>query len=199
MYRRLDVMSIRLEGFGLTHLTQEDVGLRTLTGTLDIDAMRVLASVLEPVSFHERYEGQHTSQLTPLDHLVDAVRPDPPSKHGMEVLVRNFLANPTRHDVERHQLEDTFASWIAAAPKVQQQIAASPLLAEDATVRAEQFAQLANIGSEAVAHLATGNAATAGWKQNSLAAIDAAQKPSGLVRFTVLDPLRQLVNAVQEK
>lgn len=199
MYRRLHVMSVRLEAVGLTHLSHEGVGLRALAGTQDIDAMRVFASVLEPVSFDQRYAGQHTSQLTPLDRLVDAVRPDPPSRHGVELLVRTYLANPTQHDVERHQLEDLFANWTAAAPKVRQQVAASPRLAGDATTRAQQFTQLASIGSEAIAHLASGSAASAGWKQSSLAAIDAAQKPSGLVRFTVLGPLRDLVNIVQEK
>jgi hexosaminidase len=197
MYRRLDVMSVRLEAFGLTHLTQEDVGLRALTGSTNIDAMRVFASVLEPVSFHERYEGQHTSQLTPLDRLVDAVRPDPPSRHEMEVLVQAFIENPSQHDAERHRLQDIFAVWTAAAPKVQKQVSASPLLAADATERTQQFAQLADIGSQAVAHLAGAGSAPAGWKQSSLAALDAAQKPQGLVRFTVLDPLRALVNAVQ--
>jgi len=197
MYRRLDVMSVRLEAFGLTHLTHEDVGLRALTGSMDIDALRVFASVLEPVSFHERYEGQHTSQLTPLDRLVDAVRPDPPSWHEMEVLVRAFLENPSQHEAERRRLQDIFADWEAAAPKVQQQVAASPLLAADATERAQQFVQLADIGSQAITHVAGGSATPAGWKQGSLSALDTAQKPQGLVRFTVLVQLRELVNAVQ--
>ena len=158
--------------------------------------MLLFASVLEPVSFHDRYEGQHTSQLTPLDRLVDAVRPDPPSQHEMEVLVRAFLENPSQHEAERRRLQEIFASWEAAAPKVQQQVAASPLLAADATERAQQFAQLADIGSQALASL-TGSGVAAGWKQSSLAAIDAAQKPQGLVRFTVLGPLHDLVNAAQ--
>jgi hexosaminidase len=196
MYRRLDVVSVRLEAFGLTHLTQEDVGLRALVGSMDIDAMRVFASVLQPVSFGERYEGQHTSQLTPLDHLVDAVRPDPPSRYRIQVLVNAFLENPAQHEKERHELEDMISSWIAAAPKVQQQVAASPLL-EDATARAQQFSALADIASQAVAHLASGSAAPAGWKQSSLATVDAAQKPQALVRFTFIEPLRKLVNAVQ--
>jgi len=196
MYRRLDVMSVRLEAFGLTHLTQEDTGLRALVGSTDIDAMRVFASVLEPVSFGERYNQQHTSQLTPLDHLVDAVRPDPPSRYRMEVLVNAFLENPAQHEKERHELENIISSWTAAAPKVQQKVAASPLLA-DATVRAQQFAALTDIASQAVGYIAGGNAAPAGWKQNSLAALDASQKPQAIVRFTMIEPLKKLVNAVQ--
>src|SRR5579885_3475861 len=109
MHRRLDVMSVRLEAFGLTHLTHEDVALRALTGSMDIDAMRVFASALQPVSFGERYEGQHTSQLTPLDRLVDAVRPDPPLRHEMEVLVRAYIENPSQHAAEKQRLADIFA------------------------------------------------------------------------------------------
>ncbi|HVW76746.1 MAG TPA: beta-N-acetylhexosaminidase [Alloacidobacterium sp.] len=197
MYRRLDVMSVRLEAFGLTHLTHQDAGLRALANSPNIDALRIFASVLQPVSFGRRYQGQHTSQLTPLNHLVDAVNPDPPSRYELEVLVRKFLESPSQHEAERYQLESAFAAWTAAAPAVQQQVAASPLLAEDATARAQQFAQLAQIGSEAVAHLAGGSAAPADWKQNSLAALDAAQKPQGLVLFAVIDPIRKLVEAVQ--
>ena len=199
MYRRLNVMSVRLEAFGLTHLTQEDVGLRALTGSTDIDAMRVFASILQPVSFGERYQGQHTSQLTPLDRLVDAVRPDPPSRHDMEVLVRAFLENPSQHVSEKNSLGDIFAIWTAAAPKVQQQVAASPILAADATERAQQFEQLANIGTQALTHLATGSSASPEWKKSSQAALDVAQKPQGLIRFTVIDSLRELVNAIPEK
>ncbi|HEX3435408.1 MAG TPA: beta-N-acetylhexosaminidase [Pseudacidobacterium sp.] len=198
MYRRLDVMSVRLEAFGLTHLTQGDVGLRALAGTTDIDALRVFASALEPVSFSDRYDGQHTSQLTPLNRLVDAVRPDPPSKHRIDLLVRQFLQNPSQHEGEQ-QLSQIFTGWRAVSPKVQRQVAASPLLAQDATVRAQQFPQLAKIGSEAVSYLSGEGSAPADWKQNSLAAIEAAQQHSGLVRFTFLAPLQQLVNAVQEK
>jgi hexosaminidase len=197
MYRRLDAMSVRLEAFGLTHLMHEDVALRALTGSLDIDAMRIFASALEPVSFHERYEGQHTSQLTPLDRLVDAVRPDPPSRHEMEVLVRAYLENPSQHAAEKQRLIDIFAALTAAAPKIQQQVAASPILAADVTERAQQFAQLAAIGTQAIASLSGGSAAPAGSKQSSLAAIEAAKKPQGLVRFTFLDPLQKLVEATQ--
>jgi hexosaminidase len=81
MYRRLEPISIVLEGFGLTHLQSGDAGLRELAGTEQIDALRTFASAMEPVTFGERYQAQHTDQLTALDRFVDAVRPDPPSRH----------------------------------------------------------------------------------------------------------------------
>ncbi|MBW4026662.1 MAG: family 20 glycosylhydrolase [Acidobacteria bacterium] len=198
MYRRLWVESIQLESLGLTHLTQQDAGLRELADSENIAGLHLLASVLEPVSFGERYHGQHTSQLTPLDRLVDAVRPDPPSRHTMNLLVRDFLKNPAGMVNEREQLNATFQQWLAATPELQRQMTRSPLLAE-AQQRAQQLPGLATTGMEAVGYLSNGTKAPAGWKQGKLAILADAKKPDALVRFTVLDALTSLVNAVQEQ
>jgi hypothetical protein len=40
--------------------------------------------------------------------------------------------------------------------------------------------------------------AVAGWKAATLAVLDEAEKPQALLRFSVIKPLRDLVNAVQE-
>jgi hexosaminidase len=197
MYRRLAVESIRLEALGLTHLSHEGSALRELAGTENIDALRVFSSVLEPVSFSERYQGQHTSQLTPLDNLVDAVRPDPPSRHDTNRLTHQFLRAPTASEEARTLLEKNFQSWIIAAPAIEAQLAASPLLAL-AEPRAQQLPGLATAGVEALNYLSKGIKAPAGWKQRNLALIDAAKKPQALVRFTFLSPLEELVNAVAE-
>jgi len=192
MYRRLWVQSLRLEGVGLTHLSAEDVGLRQLSGTAQIEPLRVLASVLQPVGFDERYEMQHTSQLTPMNHLIDAVRPDPPSRHGVQLLVREYLAN---HNADaRAELAAAFESWIAAGPKAQALMAAAPLL-QDPAPRAQQLADLGTAGLEALQYLEKHEAAPAGWARAKLAVIEEAGKPVGLVRFTVLEPLGDLVKA----
>ena len=198
MYRRLHVESIRLEAVGLMQLTQEDAGLRELAGTQNIGALRIFASVLEPVSFGARYQGQHTSQLTPLSRLVDAVRPDPLSRHRMNLLVQRFLAQPEARSQERDELAAAFQSWIAAIPEVESEMAVSPLLAE-ARPRAQQLPELGFAGLEAMTYLTSGNKAPADWKQSELAVIDAAETQQALVHFTFLPALRQLVNAVQEE
>ncbi|MGA9244533.1 MAG: family 20 glycosylhydrolase [Silvibacterium sp.] len=192
MYRRLWVQSLRLEGVGLTQLSAEGVGLRQLSGTAQIEPLRVLASVLQPVGFDQRYEMQHTSQLTPMNHLIDAVRPDPPSRHGMQVLVREYLAN---HDADsRAELVAMFEGWIAAGPKAQALMVAAPLL-QDPEPRAQQLADLGTAGLEALQYLEKHEAAPSGWAQAKLVVIDQAAKPVGLVRFTVLGPLGDLVKA----
>ena len=195
IYRRLAIESIRLEALGLTHLSHQGRALRELAGTEDIEPLRIFSSAIEPVSFSDRYEQQHTSQLTPLDNLVDAVRPDPPSRHQINRLTHQFLSDPRSHQAARETLEKIFQTWIAAAPAIQAQLAASPLLAA-ALPRAQQLPQLAAAGSQALSYLAGGAKAPAGWKQRTLALIETAKQPGALVRFTFLPPLEELVNAV---
>jgi hexosaminidase len=193
MYRRLRVESLRLEALGLSHLSAEDLGLRQLAGTAAIGPLRTLASVLEPVRWQEQGELQHTTQLTPMDHLVDALPPDPPSRHDMQVLVREYLA---KRDAEtRARLEEIFAAWIAAGPEAQKMMAASPLMMHEAP-RAQQVVELGTMGQQALSYLDKQAAPPPGWTQTKLALIDEDEKPVGLVRFTMLQPLRDLVKAV---
>jgi len=197
MYRRLDKVSVQLEGLGLHHLTQEDASLRELAGTQEIEQLRRFASVLEPVSFGERYQQQHTSQLTVLDRFVDAVRPDPPSRHEIDLLTRKFLLAPQEDKTDQQALNRWFETMIASVPAVQQQMQSSPRLTE-VKLRAEQLPELAKAGVDAVNYLSAGTKAPTGWKQSKLALIDAAMKPAGIVRFTFIDSLKSLIAAVQE-
>ena len=105
MYRRLWVESVRIEAqAGTTHLSHEGSALRELAGTEKIDALTTFANYNEPVTFGERYRGQHTSAYTSLDLLVDAVRPDPPSRHEMNLLAQQLLKQPKGASPARAEL-----------------------------------------------------------------------------------------------
>ena len=197
MYRRLDAVTIDLEALGLRHLAQQEIGLRQLAETRDIDALRTFASVLEPVSFSDRYHQQKTSQLTALDRLVDALRPDAPSGREFRQLTQAFLKNPRSDTPDRQRLLARLNQISAALPQVQKQISVAPRLAEVAP-RATELAALTKAASEAVEYLSTGTRAPAGWKSASAASLTAAGQPSAIVRFTMLDSFAQLFAAVQE-
>jgi hexosaminidase len=194
MYRRLRVESLRLEALGLSHISTEDAGLRRLVGTAEIRPLQVLTNVLEPVTWEQQGELQHTTQLTPLDDFVDTLTPDPPSRHEMQVLIRDYLRN--RDPESRAKLDAIFAAWIATGPQAQALMAASPLL-RDAEPRAQQIVELGTTGQQALAYLDKHEAAPSGWAQTQLTLIDQAEKPVGLVRFTMLQPMKDLVKAVQ--
>jgi hexosaminidase len=197
MYRRLDATSLQLQGLGLRHLSQEDVGLRELAGTPHIDELRAFASAFEPVPFHDRYHEQRTSQLTALNRFVDAVRPDPPSRYEVKRLTRNFIKDPHGDTADGDALSRWFKTVGASVPAVEKMMMKSPRLVE-LRVRAGQLTGLAQTGREAVGFLALGTKAPAGWKKRALEQIEVAKKPTDLVRFTFLEPLSSLVNAVEE-
>lgn len=200
MYRRLNVESLRLEALGLTQISQEDASLRTLAGTRKIDPLKVLATTLEPVDFSVRGAWSHQNHVTtktPLDHIVDALPPDPPFRHQFELLVEAYLKAPRQQSPQAAQLHSLFEQWIAAEPGILDLMANSPRLAQ-AQPRVPQLAELGKIGIESLSYLSAGKPAPAGWRAAQLSTIQTAEAPVALTRFDVLDPLRGLVNAVQE-
>ncbi len=200
MYRRLKPVSVELETLGTQQLTSDDRGLRGLVGSENIGALRTFARAFEPASFSDRYKQQHTSQLTPLTSFVDAVRPDPPIRHELELATKALLAGPQAQSGPamegRQRLLAYFIEEEASVPEVQREMRDAPRLAAMQT-RAGQLTQLTAIGKQTVNYLSAGQAAPSGWKQSSLEAIEAARQPSAIVRFVFLETLMELVNAVK--
>lgn len=52
-----------------------------------------------------------------MDHLVDALPPDLPSHHEVQVLIREYLAD--RDPETRAKLGAIFEDWITAGPQAQ--------------------------------------------------------------------------------
>jgi len=199
MYRRLWVESLRIEQLGLTQISQEDASLRALAGNQQIDALQMLAAVLEPVDFDTRAswsESHGITTLSPHDRLVDALPPDPQSRHDFADLVSTYLQDPAARPDQQAALMSMFRSWTASEPELLQLMSGSPLL-DQAVPRAEQLTELGTLGTEAVAFLSSGVPAPAGWKAQKQAILDDAAQPVALVQFTVLKPLRDLVNEVK--
>jgi hexosaminidase len=197
MYRRLEPTSIELEGVGLTHLQSGDALLRELAGTEQTETLRTFASVLEPVSFSVRSRTQHTDQATPLDGLVDAVRPDPPSRYWFEATMSRYLADPLHDEADRSALSAWFTKLSQSVPAVRKQMLRSPRLAQ-ASSRADQLLQLTTMGQEALQYTARTQKAPAGWRSAQMGLLQQALQPDALVRFTFLPSLKELIQAVPE-
>lgn len=220
MYRRLRINSLKLEDVGLTHISGPEVLRRSLLLERHPEALNVLASVLEPVSFHERYGGQHTNGLTTLDRLVDAVVADPPSRQeiagDVDALAGNVtvppVANPKQQpnlsgdvpsgvmpsrEVALGRLRQRFLSWQAAGPQLLDDVQETPRLS-DVAVRAEQLGELSQVGLSALTYLQTNTAPPAGWLAQQTSILDGAEQPSALVRFTFLHSMRKLVLAATQ-
>ena len=196
MYRRLNLASLELEDVGLTHIAGPQKLRRNLLGSLNPEPLDLLASVTEPVSFHERYQGQHTDRLTSLDRLVDAVVPDPPLRQEIAREVDEIVNPSQAGNAERAKVElrKRFIQWQQAAPELGVWARRSARLS-DTEIRARQLGALGQVGLESLAYLETHTVPTSAWKDNQMATITDAEKPSALVRFVFLPALRKLVQA----
>ena len=129
---------------------------------------------------------------------MDAVRPDPPIRHELELAAQRLLADPTSHSASieeaRKTLDGFFAQEAMATPEVLKAMDDAPRL-QPMQLRAEQLQDLARIGREAVRYLSSGTPAPEHWRTDSLARIEEARKPSAIVRFQFLPALTQLVSA----
>ena len=197
MYRRLDTESTRLEGLGLTHRSHEEAALRELAHTEDIDALRLFASLLQPVSFSDRYQQQRTDQLTPLTNLIDAIRPDPVSRHSFDRWTHQVLNSGPESAQARAELVTSFNRWLASAPAIAAQLNTDPRL-QLASPLAKQLPLLATAGLDSLRFLSSASNAPVGWKEHQLSLIAGAQSKPAMVRFTFLAPLEQLIRAVPD-
>jgi hexosaminidase len=200
MYRRLPRISIELELAGLKHMTGPALMRRSISGEVNPTALTTLAAVLEPVSFGERSDTQHTDSHTPLDRLVDTVVPDPPSRFEIAQDVDAVVNKTADSTAAEARLTRRFMEWQEIAPSLAAEMQQNPRMS-DAAVRATQLGELGQIGLQALLNLDPNNSAYGGPKlrsstpESQLAAIADAQKPAALVRFTFLDSLKKLVQA----
>jgi hexosaminidase len=196
MYRRLPKVSIELEQAGLKHITGPAMMRRSISGQVNPTALSTLAAVLEPVSFGERSETQHTDGHTPLDRLVDTVVPDPPSRFEIAQDVDAVVNKTSDSTAAEARLTRRFMEWQEIAPTLAAQMQQNPRMS-DAAIRAQQLGELGHLGLQTLSQLNPNNPALHGTAlgQARTTAIDDAAKPAALVRFTFLDSLRKLVTA----
>jgi hexosaminidase len=197
MYRRLGVVSVRLEELGLTHRTYEGKMLRRLAAGAETAPLEVLVSVVAPVQQYNRGQQHPTTQLSALTSLVDAARADPDEARQVRSLVDELLSDAPRFQAQRELLAHTFTVWRDARPALELTFERSPILQEAAPLPAD-LAALGTIGLEALTHLSTGAPPPAGWLETKLARLDEAARPKAAVEFAVLPAVRQLVVAANE-
>ncbi len=200
MYQRLAVTNLRLAevGLGQNEHTARMLHLEVGNGP-DFQTMMSLLALSQPVTFGQRHRLQvGMTQQTPLTRLIDAARPDPPSRWGSLTMIERFVADSGRTAVLRDSLRQTFTAWQALAPEVHAVAVRKPL-ARDGVPAADALARVAGVGTAALDRMAGTVAATRGWQDSARAVLDSANGPQGLLRLTVVDAVRWLVEVAPVK
>jgi len=197
MYRRLSAISRQLEELGLTHHKNFDMMLRRLANSDDIEALRSLASVVEPVKEYRRYQMRPQTMLSPLTGLIDAARPDSEKAREFAWQVDGLLSDAPRFATYRADLERTLAEWQTAGRALGPIIDRAPAL-QEARPLADNLSAIAAAGLEAMFSISSNGAPTAEWRTAQIAKLDEAAKPKAALEFAVIVSVRELVIAAAE-
>lgn len=197
MYRRLDIVGIRLEELGLTHRKNQMMLLRRLSGSQDISALQTLISVIEPVKGYLRYQQRPQIMLDPLTGLIDAAQADASGAREFNKIIAQIISkNDFSTDAEK--LKMMLSEWRDAGSELENAMQNSPALFE-AKQLAPDLKNLSEIGLEAVSYLEKKSAPTAEWRDAKLKTLDEIAKPKAALEFMVVESMKKLVNAASAK
>jgi hexosaminidase len=197
MYRRLRVLSARLEELGVSTETHTQRMLLRIAPGVDLAPLRTLLAAVEPVNLGGRMNVDPATQLTPLTALSDAARPDPPLRRALAGLVHDFRAVGTdaaRVAATRERLSAVFQSWRDAAPGIAA-IAVHSAPTREGLPLAQELADLGTAGQEALTYVSSATPAPQSWRDARAALLERLQRPQAHLRFVVLPAMRELIQA----
>ncbi len=202
MYRRLAIVSQRLEEAGLRHESYIDPALRRLAGDgasySELLELRGLVDFLEPVKKYQRGQQQpNANQFTPLTGLVDCVRPDSAPAREFGAAVDAFLATPT--DDSAFPIQTQLGQWRATAQDFIKDFAARTPRVQEALPLLQSLSDACYVGDEASETILHHETPKDGWLAAKIAALDAAAKPHAAMELPIIHSLKLLVAAAAEQ
>ncbi len=130
MYRRLEVVSFRLEELGLTHEKNYEMMLRRLTGGRCTAPLRTLVDLVEPLKYYTRGQYRDFTQYSPYTRVMDAARPDQKEAREFRRMMSDWLKGGARNAETASRLRCRLELWRENHEKLQPTIAVSPILWE---------------------------------------------------------------------
>ena len=194
MYRRLELISERLDTLRLSHHS----GLRMMQERLapeHVDAVHVLSRVVEPAKGYTRAASHRYTTDAPLNGLPDSVPPESIDARKFSQLVDRILAgNASNDDVV--SAREIMTAWKENHDRLTPALQNSQALAE-ATPVSQNLATAGAIGLQALDLVLTHSPAQAGWSDQQVAQLEQMKKPQGELLLMIAAPIEKLVQAVK--
>jgi hexosaminidase len=190
MYRRLEVVSRKLDWLGVTHRSSYPLMLERLTDGGPTESLRNLADLLEPGRARGRGRAHRPTSLTPLNRLADATRPESHAARKFAKLLENFGAN-------KEEIRKELTLWRDSSTALLPEMKQHSLL-EDAIPVAEDVSALSAAGLEALGYLGRGEAAPKTWIDSQNELLTRAETPRAGLAIAIVPSIRKLVEMAGE-
>jgi hexosaminidase len=202
MYRRLAIVSSRLDEAGALHERNHAVMLRHLVGenlaAPGVDSLETVVSLLEPVKRYERGGIQiWSNQLMPLVGLADAAQPESePSREFAAEVDRMIFAQGGIDRDQARPIGERMRAWSAAGRQVADVLAATYPAVREAIPAGHALVDACAVGAEAVDALAAGIPLGDSKLAAALAVLDRAAAPNeSATELPILKTIRLLAAA----
>jgi len=197
MYRRLDVISDRLEWLGLTHRTYYPQMLQRIAGAAPPEqfaALKTLADVVEPVKDYTREETVdiEPTSATPMYRLVDAVQLESNEGRRFNELVELYVKSSCRDSASAARLRSRLATW-QTNDDVFQSLAKTSFLPKQVTATSQDLSAISAVGLAALDSLSKGKQVSDDGKAAQLAIVAQAEKPKSQLLVIPASGIRKLV------
>ena len=193
MYGRLNSTSDYLASIGLTHQSAYQRMLARLADSSDLEPLRVLGDVLEPVKGYTRPRARAYDTTTPLNRLVDTIRPESDTGRRFSALVQEFLdRRATAQDAA--SIRTSLLAWRDNDQRLQPLLAKNPSLSEVAPV-SQSLRTVADAGLQALEYLNGGAQPPADWRGQQLEMLKQAEQPQGEMLNMIAPAVQKLVEA----
>jgi hexosaminidase len=196
MYRRLKKISADLEWLGLTHQSGYRLMLERLSGAHDIHAihpLKVLADILEPVKGYAREKARDYNSSTPLNRLVDSIRPESDVARDFAGMTTRLLAHSSSPE-EPDAMRKSLTAWRDNHHQLEPVLKSNLLLQELAPI-SQSLESVATAGLQALDYLAAGGKAPAAWREQQLAMLQQAGKAQAELLNMIAPSVQKLIEA----
>jgi len=194
MYRRLQLLDENLDMLGLHHNFNPSRMLQRLVGENPVHPLRVLAEIVEPVKRYTRPNTRDYTQMTPLNRLVDAAKPESHSARKLEKLVDELLKNNPQTNKNRFAIEDRLKEWRDNHMELLPILESSYLLKEIIPL-SQDVKDLADVGLRALKYLEHQQSPPKEWLKNAKKLLERPKKPESELIIRIVPAIRRLYEA----
>jgi len=194
MYRRLAVVSLKLDSYGLKHNSFELAMLQRMSGKADPKYLQILASAVQPPQGYDR-EGLHEySTLSPLNRLVDAVPPESEKARKFNQLAQLIAAGKASPE-QWQRAQDWLMQWRDNDARLQPTLGNSELT-EELIPLSRSVSQVAALGLQALDDLKNHRTASEEQTEKNLQMLKEAEKPQAVLVDKVAPSVQLLIEAI---
>lgn len=196
MYRRLGIISLHLEDYGVMHRRNQLTLLRRLTRGKSIKHLKILLDVIEPLKEYQRHESVvGYTVFSPLTRAVDAAIPDAKVAREFRKKVDQFLDYQNKEIAE--DLKKWFILWKNNHIQLKPIMDQSPILREIESLSVD-LALVAEIGLETLELISNLGRAPENWIEEKMGILEKAKKPRGDAELMIISPIEKLLEKINQ-